>query len=627
MSADKVKQLEQYFNKATAEATVHPDTQLLVEICNVINSRADMPKHAVGILRKRMMSTRNPKVIYLCLEFLEVAANGCELNFQTQVASKDFMSVLNALINRDIDKTVLDKLTHLTKYWVQIFGSYKDILPGIFAFAEALEKKGVKLPSHVDSSYAYLLKTKKVSQPSRDDYPTEPEPSHKSAGSFGTPAPSKGTSSSSKGLNTKLKKDLDVVKQNIQLTNEMIDAHDPREDAKNNDILTELVQTLKGMENKLRDFIAKQSDEEVLNYVLELNDDLNKTFERYKAIRQGQKPKPFIPSGVEYTIEREDKKAAPKPQSKPSAQVDLLDLLDDTTFNQGQTQQQANTNAMNKAEVQNLFDFDSTPSNQPVTTNANAFNTAQPSFGNTATTQSPQLNTQSLSSTISSLYKTAQTQPMGGFDNNFGTAPPTQNQGGFTGGFGGNMNANPNLGMGGGFGGNMGGGFGGQQQPQNQFGGQNQFGTQSQNQFGGQPQGGFGNMGYNNFNTAQANTGFGGGNQNQNQFGGQSPFGGGAFNTAQPSGGFGGYNQNQNQNAGGFGGHNQGGFGGQSQGGFGGQSQGGFGQQQMGNFNTMPTQNKPNNAFDMSGMAQSLPQTQAQPQSQPQGGQLFDDLL
>jgi len=53
-----------------------------------------------------MMSTRNPKALYLCLEFLEVAANACELNFQSQVASKDFMSVLNALINREIDKTV-----------------------------------------------------------------------------------------------------------------------------------------------------------------------------------------------------------------------------------------------------------------------------------------------------------------------------------------------------------------------------------------------------------------------------------------------------------------------------------------------------------------------------------------
>jgi len=34
---------------------------------------------------------------------------------------------------------------------------------------------------------------------------------------------------------------------------EMIDAQDPREDPKNNDVLTDLVQTLKGMENKLRE--------------------------------------------------------------------------------------------------------------------------------------------------------------------------------------------------------------------------------------------------------------------------------------------------------------------------------------------------------------------------------------
>lgn len=34
----------------------------------------------------------------------------------------------------------------------------------------------------------------------------------------------------------------------------MIDAHDPREDAKNNDVLTDLMQTLKGMESKLREY-------------------------------------------------------------------------------------------------------------------------------------------------------------------------------------------------------------------------------------------------------------------------------------------------------------------------------------------------------------------------------------
>lgn len=52
------------------------------------------------------MMTRNPKVLYLCLELLEVAANACELNFQSQVAAKDFLMILNSLVTREMDKTV-----------------------------------------------------------------------------------------------------------------------------------------------------------------------------------------------------------------------------------------------------------------------------------------------------------------------------------------------------------------------------------------------------------------------------------------------------------------------------------------------------------------------------------------
>ena len=42
MNSDKQRQLEQYINRATSENLVHPDVQLFVEICNVINSRGDM---------------------------------------------------------------------------------------------------------------------------------------------------------------------------------------------------------------------------------------------------------------------------------------------------------------------------------------------------------------------------------------------------------------------------------------------------------------------------------------------------------------------------------------------------------------------------------------------------------
>ena len=66
----------------------------------------------------------------------------------------------------------------------------------------------------------------------------------------------------------------------------------------------------------------------------------SKTFDRYKAIRRGEKPRPFIPADIQYSIERESQsmQQKSKQQEKPkqNAQDDLIDLLGDTTLNQGQ---------------------------------------------------------------------------------------------------------------------------------------------------------------------------------------------------------------------------------------------------------------------------------------------------
>ena len=76
----------------------------------------------------------------------------------------------------------------------------------------------------------------------------------------------------------KLKKDLEIVKSNINLTNEIIDSSNPSEDVSRNDILSDMMKTLKGVEDKLSNLITNMSgnDETMMSYCLELNDDLMK---------------------------------------------------------------------------------------------------------------------------------------------------------------------------------------------------------------------------------------------------------------------------------------------------------------------------------------------------------------
>jgi hypothetical protein len=90
--------------------------------------------------------------------------------------------------------------------------------------------------------------------------------------------------------------DLNLVKGNINLTNEMIECSKPGTETKENELIKELVQTLKGMEENLIKLITTVDHEVVMNMTLLINDDLNKTMSRYKKACAGSKPEPFVPA-------------------------------------------------------------------------------------------------------------------------------------------------------------------------------------------------------------------------------------------------------------------------------------------------------------------------------------------
>ncbi len=65
-----------------------------------------------------------------------------------------------------------------------------------------------------------------------------------------------------------------MVLENIILANEMIDGCDPRDDINENEPLMDVVTSIKSMEPKLENIVFKLKNEEMMNYLLKLNDDL-----------------------------------------------------------------------------------------------------------------------------------------------------------------------------------------------------------------------------------------------------------------------------------------------------------------------------------------------------------------
>lgn len=89
-------------------------------------------------------------------------------------------------------------------------------------------------------------------------------------------------------------KQLNLLKGNINLTNEMLDNTNSRQELKENSVLLDLLKTMKEMEPKIFDLIQNNDgDEDVMSCCLLVNEDMQKTFQRFKAIKNNEKPEPF----------------------------------------------------------------------------------------------------------------------------------------------------------------------------------------------------------------------------------------------------------------------------------------------------------------------------------------------
>ena len=77
------------------------------------------------------------------------------------------------------------------------------------------------------------------------------------------------------------------MKGNINMVNEMLDNTKTREELKDNDIIIEMMKALKEEAPKLVQTIEEVMDEEdIMNCCMIVNDDIQKTFTRFRAIKE-----------------------------------------------------------------------------------------------------------------------------------------------------------------------------------------------------------------------------------------------------------------------------------------------------------------------------------------------------
>lgn len=168
------------------------------------------------------------------------------------------------------------KVLVLIQEWGKRFERDHDIMPLFFDVYQALLKKGLEFPG---ASEIHFLK-KVFSNPNQE--PSSPAKVKKSVDDL----PPK---------YQKIIQEMNLLKGNINFTNELLDETRTRQQLKENETVLDLLKALKEMENKLFELIQSCENEDVMAVCLLVNEDMQKTFTRFKQIKNNERPESFMP--------------------------------------------------------------------------------------------------------------------------------------------------------------------------------------------------------------------------------------------------------------------------------------------------------------------------------------------
>ncbi|XP_023228248.1 TOM1-like protein 2 isoform X2 [Centruroides sculpturatus] len=139
--------------KATSKSLSSENWKLIMEICDMVNSREDGSKTALKAIKKRLQQNagRNNSVIMYTLKVLEACVKNCGKKFHSLAMQKDFIQDLVKLISAKNNPSpeIQRKVLNLIQIWADTFQDNID-LQGVVSVYNELKTKNIEFPIYDD---------------------------------------------------------------------------------------------------------------------------------------------------------------------------------------------------------------------------------------------------------------------------------------------------------------------------------------------------------------------------------------------------------------------------------------------------------------------------------------------
>ncbi|KAL8729594.1 MAG: hypothetical protein Q9181_004953 [Wetmoreana brouardii] len=299
--------LQRYIQNAIDPQNFEPNLALNLEISDIINSKKGNAPREAAIAIVNYVNHRNPNVSLLALSLLDICVKNCGYPFHLQISTKEF---LNELVRRFPERPPIRpsrvhmKILEAIEEWRMTIcqtSRYKEDLGFIRDMHRLLSYKGYMFPEIRREDAAVLNPSDNLQ--SAD----EMEEEEKAAQSAklqelirrGGPEDLQEANRLMKvmaGYDTKHKTDyrakaaeeVSKIQEKARLLEERLQNFRDGDKIEDGDVFEDLASALQNAQPKIQKMCQEESDDqEAVNKLLQINDSIHRTIDRYKLVKKG----------------------------------------------------------------------------------------------------------------------------------------------------------------------------------------------------------------------------------------------------------------------------------------------------------------------------------------------------
>ncbi|KAF0640238.1 hypothetical protein FPSE5266_01143 [Fusarium pseudograminearum] len=300
-------QLQRFVQAACSPENYEPNLALSLEIADLINSKKGSAPREAATAIVNYINHRNPNVALLAIGLLDICVKNCGYPFHLQIGTKEF---LNELVRRFPERPpmrptrVQAKILEAIEEWrgtICETSRYKEDLGFIRDMHRLLSYKGYVFPEVRREDAAVLNPSDNLKSAEEMEEEEREAQSAKLQELIrrGTPEDLQEANRLMKimaGYDTRSKTDYRAkaaeevakIQAKARLLEERLDSFKAGDTMEDGDVFSELASALQSAQPKIQKMCEEESDDhEAVAKLLEINDSIHRTAERYKMMKKG----------------------------------------------------------------------------------------------------------------------------------------------------------------------------------------------------------------------------------------------------------------------------------------------------------------------------------------------------